>query len=344
MARSPSAPLRHPGRRLASRVLRLAIFDLQRHERNELGPSWPRREGRAPRGARRRPLSTAQGRHRAGRGRGRRESGRRPEPKAARSLRACRHATAREVTTGFAILELKSASAAIWKSSQKGTSDIVVQPGSTKSWNLSDSSERADFYSLKDHLYVEGVDAGSCDIEFRFKVNGKSISDVVRYTFISANCERQPTCTGTGLNNQKIKIEALCGKLIGCEWSITDQVNPLYNCIAFSVGDEHSWINPVGINSIDVLYGDGNGTLSQNEIIVFYEAYNYHVVDSFENADVIYYTKHHAAKRSDCSCGNEKWIMFESKLGHEERIEHQWNQINSILYGAPAIGFAKNGK
>ena len=44
---------------------------------------------------------------------------------------------------------------------------------------------------------------------------------------------------------------------------------------------------------------------------------------------------HAARKKAGCSCGAGKWIMFGSKLGPYEKIEHVWNQLNGVIYGQP---------
>ena len=53
------------------------------------------------------------------------------------------------------------------------------------------------------------------------------------------------------------------------------------------------------------------------------------------DAEAMYYDGFHGAKKMGCSCGSSKWIMFESKCGQQERIEHVWNQLNGTIYGTP---------
>jgi len=50
---------------------------------------------------------------------------------------------------------------------------------------------------------------------------------------------------------------------------------------------------------------------------------------------VLYYSEYHGAKKKGCQCGRGKWIMYESKCGDYERIEHVWDQLNDGEYGDP---------
>ena len=54
-----------------------------------------------------------------------------------------------------------------------------------------------------------------------------------------------------------------------------------------------------------------------------------------EQAEAIYYSNFHAARKKSCSCGSDKWIMYESKGGQMVRFEHVWDQANSTTYGTP---------
>jgi len=53
------------------------------------------------------------------------------------------------------------------------------------------------------------------------------------------------------------------------------------------------------------------------------------------DAQAMYYSGYHAARKKPCSCGAGKWYMFSSKCGSAERIEHVWDQLNSESYGSP---------
>jgi len=55
------------------------------------------------------------------------------------------------------------------------------------------------------------------------------------------------------------------------------------------------------------------------------------------DAKAMYYSGYHAAKRMYCACGAGKWIMYESKCGRLERIEHVWDQLNGSDYGYPKL-------
>jgi len=64
-------------------------------------------------------------------------------------------------------------------------------------------------------------------------------------------------------------------------------------------------------------------------------------------SDVIYFDGFHAAKKmvrkdgSNCPDGAGKWIMFESKLGKQWRIEHVWDQISGRVNGSPVQFYRK---
>ena len=53
------------------------------------------------------------------------------------------------------------------------------------------------------------------------------------------------------------------------------------------------------------------------------------------DADVIYYSNFHAARRKSCECGSNQRVVFEGKIGPNETIEHVWDQLNGSLYGVP---------
>jgi hypothetical protein len=50
-------------------------------------------------------------------------------------------------------------------------------------------------------------------------------------------------------------------------------------------------------------------------------------------AEAMYYSNYHAARKRSCGCGAGKWIMYESKLGQWEKTEHVWDQLNDPTYG-----------
>jgi hypothetical protein len=57
-------------------------------------------------------------------------------------------------------------------------------------------------------------------------------------------------------------------------------------------------------------------------------------LDTPQNADVMYYSAYHGAKRSECACGAGKWVMYTSKCGSADRIEH----VYDLLDGSPGYG------
>ena len=119
---------------------------------------------------------------------------------------------------------------------------------------------------------------------------------------------------------------------------------PAYNCIAWSVDDttHRYWkldtIEGTNIIGIDEEYGDNNDIFELHaDLDPFYQVKKgYTPTASGPNdAKVIYYSNYHAAKKKECSCGGGKWIIFESKCGDWEHIEHVWDQLNDSVYGTP---------
>jgi hypothetical protein len=51
-------------------------------------------------------------------------------------------------------------------------------------------------------------------------------------------------------------------------------------------------------------------------------------------AEAMYYPSYHGARRRSCGCGAGRWIMFESKCGSLEKIEHRWDHLTN--YGYPS--------
>ncbi|MGI6494604.1 MAG: DUF7689 domain-containing protein [Kiritimatiellia bacterium] len=172
---------------------------------------------------------------------------------------------------GSVVLNIANAKAAIWKDAEKGSANLVLAGPGDKTWNLSDAGQKADFLSLCSSLLVEGVDGGTCDIKLSYKDTfGTEIcSDKVKYTFIAADCGRQPTTTATP--SQRVRFEGVFPKLERCEWSITDNnfPNRTYNCIAWSVGESGIWYNP---DYIDQVFGDNDGIFENSDMDAFYNA------------------------------------------------------------------------
>jgi len=264
-----------------------------------------------------------------------------------------------EVDCGIATLSLRADSAAIWKSKTKSAENLVVSPGGEKSWDLRNAPERTVFYAIKDSLFVEGVASGECEVEFKYKHDsGKEIADVVKYTFLAANCYNQPTRTQ---NSTVLGLSA--NKLEGCEWSISDETSMTCNCLALSVGKTNTRINLVKMvgtianDYVDGRIGEPDGKVTIEEICAFYADYGFYRVDSISGADVVFYGHYiggpdgvvnsvlfHAASRKSlrqsCDCGNGKWEMFESKLGNGPLLEHR--KIDRFY--APALLYFKKGQ
>ncbi len=152
--------------------------------------------------------------------------------------------------------------------------------------------------------------------------------------------------------------------LVRSEWSIIDnRITPFpddplaYNCIAWSAGIPTQWIGFVGPpydkgdEYVDEAGdrkrpGHNNRILDVDDFDAFYDENGYK--DCSEDvAEIMLYKSDsavkswnpkgitHAARKSSCICGAGKWIMYESKIGPWERIEHVNDQLNGLTYGAP---------
>jgi hypothetical protein len=249
-------------------------------------------------------------------------------------------------------------SAKIWKSDTKGSSNLVLDSGS-KWWYLGDSGDRNEFNTLCSSLYVEGAGSTGGNISLTYlNPNSQEVtSDTVKYTFIAADCGDQPTTTGT----QRLELDESSDfpNLQRCEYSIISPASGTYNCIAWSVNETGFWYNP---DYIDRTYGNppsGNGIFEDSDMNAFYSIKKSWSqittgtnLEKANDAEAMYYsygvswdyvhdpvpsTGYHGARRKSCSCGAGKWIMYESKIGGLEKIEHVWNQLNGPLYGSPTI-------
>lgn len=134
--------------------------------------------------------------------------------------------------------------------------------------------------------------------------------------------------------NERDDAKGTFPNLVHCEWSITDEATPVYSCIAWSVGETTAWYNP---DDIDSTFGDNDGTLENSDMDAFYLAKKgwTPTATGAADAEAMYFSGYHGAKKKGCACGAGKWIMFESKCGQWIRMEHVWNQLNGTLYGAP---------
>jgi hypothetical protein len=258
----------------------------------------------------------------------------------------------------------------VWKSPEKGAGNDVLVTVQEKGWDLSDPVQRQAFSQIKENLWIEGVEYNSkcwLEVEYKKQEGGewKVVgSDRVKYTFIAADCGVQPRTEPCQLPvydwqgklveyyddpDQRARIKGLGVK--DCEFSITDnRITLQYNCIAWSVDETNIWyedirrenvIYPPNVVIIDEVYGNGDRKLEIKEMDTFYrikkgwtQITTGNDEQKAKNAEAIYYHNgYHAARRKHCPCGAGKWIMYESKCGRMERIEHIWNQLS--CYGTP---------
>jgi hypothetical protein len=233
----------------------------------------------------------------------------------------------------------------VWKSPEKGAGNDVLVTVQEKGWDLSDPVQRQAFSQIKENLWIEGVEYNSkcwLEVEYKKQEGGqwKVVgSDRVKYTFIAADCGNQPRTD----NGQRQKFEKLFPRLVHCEWSILGPQTDNYNCIAYSVDETSWWYNPVrtvpgtNIKGIDQEFGDNDGNFEIEDLDKFYLTKKgwRPIALGPGDAEAMYYSSYHAARRRRCACGLGKWIMYQSKCGGEEAIEHVWDQLNGSGYGQP---------
>ena len=249
-----------------------------------------------------------------------------------------------ELTEGYMTLMIDNPNAIIWKSTSKGAENLILSGAGTKTWDLSNAEARNEFSSLcTGTVWVEGVGAGSCDVTLTYRPssNRDDCSYRVKYTFISANCGRQPKTEGNV--NERRFFERLFTNLIHCEWSIIGENTSRYNCIAWSVGEMSSWyvdvgtmkIHPTDI-AIDEVWGNGDGVMTISELDAFYSAKGFVPTGtSAHDADIMYYSLFHSAKKGLAHVWSVRQPVFESKCGGSHRVEHVWDQLNGDTYGTP---------
>jgi len=248
---------------------------------------------------------------------------------------------------GSVVLARSNGNARVWKNAIKGQGNEILVGNLTKTWDLSDAQQRNDFNNLKSSLYVEGYGGGTCVLGLFYEMpSGHTVAmDSVLYKFIAADCGDQPRTD----NGQRAGFENNLPGLVRCEWSCIEGPTQDYNCIAWSIGVSTRWIGAVGppefgTEFIDRDHGDPapNGTLEPADVDKFYADYGFTRVFTIGEADVIYYSGFHAAKKKSCACGAGKWVMFESKCGDLDLIEHVRDQINGGLYGNAVRFYKKN--
>ena len=250
------------------------------------------------------------------------------------------------LATGVVALKRDNVKVAVWKSATKGSTNAVLITGTEKTWDLSVTAQRDEFNAVKSTLYAEGVQTGNATLTVEYRVGGTVIlDDRVNYTFIAAACGTQPNPT------LRSNVEGSFG-VVHCEWSVMAPPSAVYNCIAWSVDNTTSIFDAVYMDEhndhdhifddadVDKFYLDQKGWVpitagTDEQKAAQAEAMYYpfaggawrYLVDEMPEG-------FHAARKKNCACGAGKWIMYESKLGSNERLEHVWNQLNSG-YGAP---------
>ncbi|MHB0913957.1 MAG: FlgD immunoglobulin-like domain containing protein, partial [Armatimonadota bacterium] len=270
---------------------------------------------------------------------------------------------------GTAVLKVQSLAGSrfprLWETSTKGSALIVRPDGETtceKEWDLSDASEYADFDEIRQSFWIEGRDCdGTWWIEAQYKDSSSSLeaSDKAKCTFIAADCGNQPKTEpfympcydhlGNFVGNYYMADhrQLLQGTwpLVDCEFSVlSDCWTQEYNCIASSVDEDNWWYEPVSsipgfrIKGIDEEFGDNDGIYEISDMDAFYLSKKgwTPTASGPSDAEAMYYTGYHGARRSTCGCGAGKWIMYASKLGGTDKIEHIWDQVNNGSgYGTP---------
>jgi hypothetical protein len=242
------------------------------------------------------------------------------------------------LTTGTVALKRSGGGIKVWKAGAKGTANALLTTISEVTWDLSDPTERSDFNTVRTGFYVEGCSDSTATLSLEYSQSGIGFADKVKYTGIAATCGEQPDPT------QRSTFETAFPAIKHCEWSITGDATAVYNCIAWSVGDTTKWYNKItsdrarGIVGIDEEFGNDDGVFSvTDDMDPFYLAKTGYTptASGAADAEVMYYSGFHAAKNLGCSCGFPKWLMYESKCGALERIEHVYSQLNGSSYGTP---------
>jgi hypothetical protein len=229
----------------------------------------------------------------------------------------------------------------IYKSATKGATNLLVDSGGEKTWDLANANQRTQYTTDIANLFVEGTADGSSNLSLEYRLPAV-LDDKVKYTFVAATCKDQPT------PSERSFFKGNWPGLIHCEWSITAPASGVYNCIAWSVGETNVWYTKLlssgqYIIGIDEVYGDHDGQFEIADMDAFYDDKGYApTATSAADADVMYYSNFHGAAKKGCGCmpvpisvcPSGKY-MFESKCGQAERIEHVHDQLNGTTYGSP---------
>ena len=249
-----------------------------------------------------------------------------------------------DLNEGIVTLKKDNFNSNLWKSSSKGIGNEILVGSDEINYDLSLPEQKQEFEYIKENLFVEGlVNNTASMITMEYKTIDEEIiaSDIIKFSFIAATCGRQPTVDERNLFLSDFS------ELKNCEWSVTGELDPNYNCIAWTVGLVDTWINNLSsdpssnVIGIDEEYGNNDGVLQLNEVDNFYNAFGY--LPTTESSAVIqYYSNFHGAKhKTECKCGMNKWVMFESKCGAYLKIEHIKDQLSKGSYGVPVQYYKK---
>jgi hypothetical protein len=252
----------------------------------------------------------------------------------------------------------------VWRTSNKGAGNQVLVSNDSKTWDLANDTERADFQSLGEgnlnqaKMWVEGYAIGTSTLTLTYKdeAGADIASDTLNWTVFGATAGRQPT------PEEHDQFVAAWPKLVDCEWSITAEPTPrpntpgynaanFYNCFAWSVGETNTWYNDIRPNpnwptsvGIDQFFGNNNGVFELVEDLdKFYAAKGYQLmakVGQDDRPDIMYYDGKHAAAKKNAllAPGIPLSQLYESKLGWVHRIEHVWNQLDGSTNPLPGYG------
>lgn len=237
----------------------------------------------------------------------------------------------------------------------------IITSGNQRSWDLSNEDQYREWLRVYDKLFVEGGAATTTTLTLEYCIDSYRVSAEANYTFIAATCGTNPphnTQHGQPLPEQRVRFESWFPSLVHCEWSILNEATgpprppappgmpdpDTYNCIAWTVDDTSHWYDKVSsiplldVIGIDEVYGNPrNGVFELSDLDKMYSDKKGYTPSASGPADtqVMYYSGFHGAKKRSCTCGAGTWIVYSSKCGEGELIEHVWNQLNSPWYGSP---------
>lgn len=218
-------------------------------------------------------------------------------------------------------------------------------------------------------LYVEGYKSGESQLTLEYlhdytDPDNKQTteqtfgSNYIGYSFVAATLgnEPRPDQIAVLTITPSPDCSGICfPRLVGAEWSVTNPSDGSYNCIANSVGLSNVWIadTMLGCLSFPCIsmdsykpfdHPDPTQTWNNNGQFDYPNDVNHFYVDVYkckeakgpDDADIIFYSGFHAARKvTDANA--DKWLMFESKLGGNIRIEHEYSQIEDSIYGTPVL-------